>query len=142
MLVRPPLRLPVSPKAHPSNGYGEPYGQDMRAKVLAEHANGTVDSHVNRMLQRQHLYPHPATIARWLRRIEVEGHALPYRRTGNNRATVLRGPDLLLLSFYRSIFPKATAAEINTFFYRCNFGNLDFHFYHPSAISAAEKDWG
>jgi hypothetical protein len=37
----------------------------------------------------------------------------PCRRTGNDRATVLRDQDLLLLALYRITFPKATAAEIN-----------------------------
>ena len=139
MLVRPPLRLPVSPVAHPSIGYGEPYSQDMRAKVLMEYSNGTAFSHTNNLLQQQHLYPHPDTIWRWLQRTMIEGHALPHRRSGNKRATVLRGPDLLYLALYRAVFPKAKAAEINSFLFRCNLGNLEFNYYHPSTISEAEK---
>ena len=134
--------MPVSPIAHPSNGYGEPYSQDMRAKVLMEFNNGTADSATNRMLQRQHLYPHPDTIMRWVQRKVDEGHALPYRRSGNKRATILRGPDFMFLALYRSMYPRAKAAEINAFLYRCNFGNLDFDYYHPSAITEAEKRLG
>ena len=36
--------MPVSPIAHPSIGCGEPYSQDMRAKVLVEHTNDIANS--------------------------------------------------------------------------------------------------
>ena len=62
--------------------------------------------------------------------------------TGNRRAVVLRDHDLILLSLYRVAFPKASAAEINAFLYRANFGSLTFRFYSPSQISLAEKRLG
>ena len=49
------------------------------------------------------------------------------------------GHDLLLLALYRITFPKATAAEINAFLYRANYGSLTFRFYSPSQISETEK---
>ena len=52
---------------------------------------------------------------------------------------VLRDHDLILLALYRLACPKATAAEINAFLFRANFGNLMFRFYNPSQISKAEK---
>ena len=55
---------------------------------------------------------------------------------------MLRDHDLILLALYRIAFPKATAAEINAFLYRANFGNVMFRFYSPSQISEAEKRIG
>ena len=49
------------------------------------------------------------------------------------------GHDLLLLALYRITFPKATAAEINAFLYRANYGSMTFRFYSPSQISETEK---
>ena len=39
------------------------------------------------------------------------GTALPFRSTGNKRAEVLRGRDMLILSLNRFAWPKSTAAE-------------------------------
>ena len=58
------------------------------------------------------------------------------------RATVLRDHDQILLSLYRVAFPKATAAEINAFLYRCNYGSLIFRFYSSSQISECKKRIG
>ena len=93
-------------------------------------------------LPQQQLYPSIYTEERWSRLYNQFGHCRLCRRTGNARATVLRGHDLVLLSLYRMVFPKATAAEINTFLYRANFGNVDFCFYSSSQISEAEKRIG
>ena len=40
---------------------------------------------------------------------------------------------------YRIVFPKATAAEVNAFLYRANYGNLHFRFYSSAQITEAEK---
>ena len=114
----------------------------MQTKVLMEYTNGTADSDTNRMLQLQHLYPHPNTTMRWVQQMLDEGHAFSYRFLGNKRATILRGPDYMFLALYRSVFPRAKAAEINVFLYRCNFGNLDFDYCHIFAITEVEKRLG
>ena len=111
----------------------------MQAKVLIKYNNGTADSATDRMLQLQHLYPHPDIIIHWVQRMIDEGHALPYRRSGNKRTTILYGPNFMFPALYWSVFPWAKAAEIIIFVYRCNFGNLDFDYYHPLAITKAEK---
>jgi len=62
--------------------------------------------------------------------------------TGNNRASVFRDHNLLLLALYRIAFPKSNAAEINAFLYRANYGSLDFRFYSSSQITEAEQRIG
>jgi len=129
--------VPVSPKSYPLCGYGEPYSQDMRENVLMKYANGTAFSHTKNRLQQQHIYPYLDTIWRWLQRIQVEGHGLPYHRSGNKRATILRGPDLLFLALYRAVFPKAKVAEINAFL-----ETSSFNITTPTAITETEKRLG
>ena len=63
-------------------------------------------------------------------------------KTGNSRATVLRGNDLVLLAIYRKIFPKSNTAEINAFIGRMNFGNPAQRFYSTNQIKAAEDRLG
>ena len=47
-----------------------------------------------------------------------------------------------MLAFYRVIFPKCSAAEINTFLLRVNFGDQFFRFYTLSQITYAEQRIG
>ena len=89
-----------------------------------------------------HLYPSLDTEDRWSDLFAGFGHYRHCRRTGNARAHVLRDHDCLLLALYRVAFPKATAAEINAFLYRANFGNTLFRFYSPSQISMCEQRIG
>jgi len=70
------------------------------------------------------------------------GHYCQCKRSGYKQAEAFRDHDVIFLALYRTIFPKATAAEINAFLYRANFGNLDFKFYSPSQISEAEDRIG
>jgi len=88
------------------------------------------------------VFPSTRTENRWVNLVNQLGHYRKCRPTGNNRATVLRDHDLILLSLYRLAYPKATAAEINAFLFRANFGNPMFRFYHPSQISTAESRIG
>ena len=111
---------------HPSGRSGHAYSQDLRSLVMSIREAGLSHDPVIAQLRQQQLYPSICTEERWAHLHNQFGHCRPCRRTGNARATVLRGHDLVLLSLYRMVFPKATAAEINAFLYRANFGNVDF----------------
>ena len=93
-------------------------------------------------LRAAHLFPSLITEDRWNNLLTNLGHYRKCQHSGNRRAAVLRDHDLILLALYRIAFPKATAAEINAFLYRANFGSVMFRFYSPSQISEAEKRIG
>ena len=52
--------------------------------------------------------------------LQTRGHLLRFRRTGNRRATALRGQALFLLAFWRCLHPKTTAAETNAFLWNAH----------------------
>lgn len=139
---RPPLQTRRDNVRHPSNSYGEPYSQDLRQLVLSIRQAGHGDHPIINQLRLQHDYPCQDTENRWDELHRRLGHYRACRRTGNSWATVLRGQDLVLLSLYRIVFPKANAPEINAFLYRANYGNPDFRFYSHSQISTAKARIG
>ena len=79
---------------------------------------------------------------RWQNLLDTHGHTKPCQRSGNNRATVFQNHDLFLLALYRIAFPKTTAAEINAFLYRANYGSITFRFYSNSQVTEAEQRIG
>ena len=140
---RPPLQQRVDPALHPSGpGRANGYSEEMRALVMEVRQTGASSHPLIDQLRAQHVFPSKRTENRWAVLVANNGHYRKCRHTGNNRATVLRGHDLILLAFYRLVFPKANAAEINAFLYRVNFGNVMFRFYSPSQISKAEERIG
>ena len=46
---------------------------------------------------------------------------------------------MIFLAFYRILYPKARADEINVFLYNANFGNVNFSFSSCSQIMEAKK---
>jgi hypothetical protein len=139
-LIRPPLQTRRNNAPHPSaGGRGTGYDQTMRELVLAIHNSGNSNDLFVQNLKQQRLIPSLRSEYRYLTLNATRGHVRACRRTGNNRATVLRGHDIFLLALYRIVFPKATAAEVNAFLYRANYGNLHFRFYSSAQITEAEK---
>ncbi len=137
---RPPLQTRKRAAPHPSaGGRGDGYSQEMRDLVVAVNAAGMSNHPIFDQLRALHLFPSTSTERRHVALRNNEGHIRPCRRTGNKRAAVLRDHALLLLSLYRITYPKATAAEINAFLYRANYGSMTFRFYSSSQISEAEK---
>ena len=90
-------------------------------------------------LRTLHLYPHDKTETRWAELNHQLQHHRACLRSGNKIASRLRREDLIFLAFYRMLYPKAQADEINAFLYNANFGNVDFTFYSRSQITEAEK---
>ncbi len=90
----------------------------MRTLVVAVNAAGMSNHHsIFDQLRALHLFPSASTERRHVVLHNNEGNIRPCKLTGNKRATVLLGHDLLLLALYRITFPKATSAEINAFLY-------------------------
>jgi hypothetical protein len=127
---------------HPSEQNGSAYSHDIRQLVLSirDHQN-ELQPEVQEFIQilrENKLYPNIMTENRWAALRNNLGHFRPCRRSGNAFATALRGQDLIYLAIYRVAYPKATAAEVQAFLYRMNYGNINFRFYTASQISAAE----
>ncbi|KAK1733492.1 hypothetical protein QTG54_015780 [Skeletonema marinoi] len=74
--------------------------------------------------------------------IQLNGHCRPCRRTGNKRAQVLRDHNIVSLALYRVAFPKCSAAQINAFLYRINYGDVTFRFYTSPQITKAKTRIG
>ena len=139
-LIRPPLQTRRGDAPHPSaGGRGTGYDQAMRELVLEIRNAGLSNSPLYQNLRQQYVFPSLRSEYRYSALNATRGHVRACRRTGNNRATVLRGYDLFLLALYRTVFPKATAAEINAFLYRANYGSVNFRFYSSSQITKAEQ---
>ena len=65
------------------------------------------------------------------------------RRTGNKRAEVIINDHIIVfLALYRVAFPKCSAAQINAFLYRINYGDVTFRFYTTPQITKAETHLG
>ena len=112
-----------------SNG-GTPYDQDLCRVLLHCWVKGTdLSEDWVEGLKEDGLWPSDRTLHCWHKQFAERGHIQPFKQTGNNRATVLKGNDLVYLAIYRKIFPKATVAEINAFIGRMNFGNPHQRFY-------------
>ena len=140
--MRPPNQVSRPSKKFPSRG-GTAYSQDVRRQVLRSFNRGECRDQDWIDGQREDgLFPSDRTIRRWRHQWVERGHIRPFRRTGNDRAAVLRGNDLVLLAVYRTIFPKANTAEINAFIGGMNFGRPDQRFYSSTQIKDAEERLG
>ena len=64
-----------------------------------------------------HIFSRKRTRRTWVERKRTRGTYRRFRRTGNNFATGLPGIDIFLLDFIRTIWPKISTAEINTFIF-------------------------
>ena len=141
---RPPLQTFLDDLPHPSECRGNPYGQDTRLNTAAIVALDLVNTGTNALLRAIRRAPSKRTIRRWRRRWQTYGDVRAFRRSGNRRATVLRGLDLLNLAYFRVIFPKATQAEMNVLLFGAQIGRGEPwpRFFSPSQITKAEDRLG
>lgn len=135
---RPAVQTRVGVSLHPSGGRGVAYSNDFRTFAVSVHNNGQHDDAAFTQARFAKLFPSKQTVQRYLALIQQFGHCRPCRRTGNKRAEVLRDHNIVFIALYRVAFPKASAAQINAFLYRVNYGDVNFRFYTPSQISKAE----
>ncbi len=139
---RPALQTRVAEEPHPSGGRGFAYSQDLRSFAVHVYNSGQIDDHIFDVARANRLFPSMQTVRRYLDLIQQHGHCRRCRRTGNARATRLRDHDIIFLALYRVAFPKASAAQINAFLYRVNYGSVFFRFYTAPQITEAEKRIG
>lgn len=141
---RPPLQTRLGEAPHPSGpGRGDGYSQDMRGFVMELQSAGESSNPIFEQLRAlASKFPSKRSGFRWKAQEKTLGHTLPCRRTGNKRAEVFHDHNLLLLALYRITYPKSTAAEVNAFLYKANYGSLDFRFYSASQITIAEQRIG
>ena len=130
----PPTQVRRVERPHPSNGYGEPYSQDMRDLVIQVLQNGDLQNPAIQLLRQQRRFPSRYTIRRWQQLQQQFGHYRALQRNGNKTATVLRRHNLILIALYRLVMPKALHAEMNAFLYRANYGDPNNRFYVHSQI--------
>jgi len=90
-------------------------------------------------LQGHRLWASRASIYRWRSRFQNLGHIRRYRRTGNSRASVLRGTELINLALWRILWPRGNHHEANIWLHHAG---GQFRFYQPSQISKAEDSLG
>jgi DDE superfamily endonuclease len=126
-------------RPHPSRGGTRGYDIATRELALAVKASGEEDNPVFQQL-RQH--PSIRSTSRWQNRMNNEGHFHPYEMNGNAPAQVLQGNQLFMLSLFRIIYPKATAAEVNAFLFTCTLPGQPYRFYSESQINRAEDFFG
>ena len=139
---RPPNQTRVLTQPHPSIGCGYYYQQDMRTFAMYVVEAGYLDDPLINEARIRHDFPCRKTTSRYEVLLQRLGHYRPCHRNGNARATVLRYHNLVMLTFYRVMFPKCSAAEINAFLLRVNFGDPFFRFYTSSQITYAEQRIG
>lgn len=136
---RPGLRTLQNVSSHPSGGRGFNYDMHFRRAVMDADDQGQRHLPAFNSLRAARLWPSIRTIRRWRRRRARYGHFVPYRRTGNSRAQIFRGPELVLLARVMAIYPRITAAEINAFMFHAS-GQI--RFYCHSQIYRAQDRLG
>jgi transposase len=127
----------------PTRGGTRGYSQDTRSIVLQNHLNGDEHSPIVEQLQEQGKWPSRSSTWRWRRRMQQLGHARAFVSQGNSRATALRGHLLVMMAWYRAIYPKVTAHEMNAFLFNASDQpEGQRRLYHPSQISRMEDRLG
>ena len=123
---RPPLQTRRTETPHPSGcGRGDGYPTVMRDMALVIFARGDFHNPIFEHLRNNKQFPSLRSTFRCKQQHDSLGHVNACRRTGNKRSSIFHDHDLLFLALYRIAYPKTTAAEINAFLYKVNFGSLN-----------------
>ncbi len=112
---RPALQTLHEHYPHPRCGQGFFYAHEFRLAVMRAVDTGRGRDAVLRDLREQGLWPCRRTVRRWIVRRQQLNSLMMYRRTGNSRATVLRGLETFKLAWLMTVFPQINAAKINVF---------------------------
>jgi hypothetical protein len=137
--ILPLNRTVVAEEVHPSTGR-RPYSQDLRITVMSTVNNNPQALHSPHIIAQQeaHTFPSTRTIQRWTQREQQLGHFLPFRATGNRRGQrEIRHQDLVELSLYRKVHPKAFGYEVAAHLFNRNLANG--HPHSDSQICRAEN---
>ena len=122
-LIRPLLHTTVAEELHPSYGLGRPYSQDFCQSVMFMRLNNPDELLSPHIIEQQQAktFPSKRTINHWIRHLNQLGHFRPYRMTGNKRAErEIRNEDLVDLSLYRAVLPKAFLYEVRVHLFNTN----------------------
>jgi hypothetical protein len=137
-----PKTIRRGPASHPSNGGARGYSMDTRELAMSVVHAGQERSPIIQQQRVQKQFPSRWTTSRWARQLAQRGDVRPFQINGNNRSRVLTGRMRFLLVFYRILFPKCTAAELNCYLYNNTPPEQEQRFYSGSQITRAEDDSG
>ena len=115
--IRPRVRSAAVPLPHPRLGRGFAYSTEFRQLSLHLLNTGGTNTQAIRQAINAGVHPSFSSMRRWRLRRQAFGHLRRFVRQGNRRATVLRGRDAFHVAYYRVLYPKATAAELNAYLY-------------------------
>ena len=137
--LRQPSGDPNQPQER-SRHETRPYPTDARRMAIHSKEQGV--PMINPLPNRS-TYPSERSIRRWQQKRRDEGHFHPYKRQGGRRARNFVGRDITLLSYYRSIHPEATSAEVAAYLWN-SYGQFQNppRFYSPSQITKVEQELG
>jgi len=137
-----PKTIRRGPASHPSNGGTKGYSMDTRELAMSVRHADHEHTPTIQLQREEKTFPSRWTTSRWARKLAQHGHVQPFQMNGNKRSSVLTGRMRFLLVFYRILFPKCTAAELNTYLYNNTPPEQEQRFYSGSQISRAEDDSG
>lgn len=105
--------------------------------------NQLYDQHSGNAAAQGAEFPHRETIRLWAERMRTSGHSRAFVRQGNNRATAIRGEEMIRLALWKRMFPRSTAHETNAFLWNSSPHPVGARrLYSTSQISAAEDRLG
>ena len=122
-LIRPVLCTSVAEELHPSYGLGRAYSQDFCQSVMFMRLNTPDELLSPHIIEQQQAktFPSNRTINRWIRRLNQLEHFHPYQKTSNKRAErEIRNKDLVDLSLYCAVLPKAFLYEVRAHLFNRN----------------------
>ena len=149
--IRPALETPRYDPANVPDPFlgGDGYSEDVRRMVVDLYAEqGREDYMQMRQNAPINLHGHPnlphwRTVERYIERINTTGRNIRYQHTGNNRADDIKGFPLILLSYFRRAFPKATRYQCIAFLWRAHSSMLPIpRVYSANDITNAENRIG
>ena len=121
--IRTLTRTIRPPEHHALHGIGKPYPKEFREFILFLHDNypKALESSQVCAAQEHHVHAVDTAIWTWLQYRNVLGHARPFRRTGNKRATSEIWLEALIdLALFCVACCKAFIYEARAFLFYCN----------------------
>ena len=113
----------ISDRSHAFRG-GRAYPKETREEAIALFQLGGWDAlrtPRQAQLRQMHKFPSWSTCKRWIRRWQQQGHILPKRPTGNRYSSrEIQGTDLINLTLFRIVYPKAYIDEVRAFIHNRN----------------------
>jgi hypothetical protein len=120
-----------------------PWPNESRRAGIALKERGELGNPIATQLITEKAIPAARTVRRHQKRFRDLGNILPFKRSGNKKATVLRGPELVLLATFVQMYPKAQTCKKVAFLWNAFGRNMPVpRFYVASQITRAEQMLG